>query len=158
MKTDVGTIVAERQLRQAFLTALCLGVACSSALMSAQTVPAPHVVKVVGEGHKLVLMSDGTLVGWGNVDVGQLGPVAAIPSRNRRSTGLVSISLPGKAVDVAAAADTSYALLDAGTVVAWGRGKNSELGVGASGTTMKGPNGNVGSETPVRVSGLSNVV
>jgi alpha-tubulin suppressor-like RCC1 family protein len=158
MKTNVGTVVAGRQPGQAFLAVLCLGVAWSSVLLTAQTVSAPHVVKVVGEGHKLVLMSDGTLVGWGNVDAGQLGPVAAIPSRNRRATRLVTISLPGKAVDVAAASDTSYALLDAGTVVAWGRGTNGELGAGASGTAMKGPNGSVGSETPVRVSSLSNVV
>lgn len=99
-----------------------------------------QVVKVVGERHKLVLKSDGTLVGWGVIDHGTLGPVAAIPAVSRRSTGLVAISLPGKAIDIAAGEDGSYALLEDGTVVEWGRYVNAGRG----------------SETAVRVAGISN--
>lgn len=102
---------------------------------------APQVLKVVGERHKVVLRSDGSVVGWGNVTDGQLGPVAAIPRTGFQSTGLVSIALPGKAIDVAAGQFASYALLADGTVMAWGRNAA----------------GAANSETPVRVPGLSGV-
>ena len=112
MNVEFRPLIEERRLLARVLHVLSLGVAVvvSGSVMSAQITAAPHVVKVVGERHKLVLMSDGTMVGWGSFDAGQLGPVAAIPSVSRRSAGLVPINLPGKAVDVAAADATSYAL------------------------------------------------
>jgi alpha-tubulin suppressor-like RCC1 family protein len=42
----------------------------------------------------------------------------------------IAIELPGKAVDVATGDSTSYALLDDGTVWAWGDGRQGELGTG----------------------------
>jgi alpha-tubulin suppressor-like RCC1 family protein len=58
---------------------------------------------------------------WGRYNYGQLGPVAAITGQRMRASSLVAIALPGKAVDIAAGDHSSYALLDDGTVVAWGR-------------------------------------
>jgi alpha-tubulin suppressor-like RCC1 family protein len=139
-----------------FLPLLLLALA--GHLVAADEQPARHVVKVVGEHHKLVLWSDGAVVGWGKMDAGQLGPMSAIRAVRTRSTGLVAIALPGKAVDIAASEATSYALLDDGTVVAWGSGRQGELGVGPSGMEMTLPSGAGGSERPVRVSGLAGVV
>jgi len=47
------------------------------------------------------------------------------------------VSLPAKAVQVAAGEDTSFALLDDGTVWAWGRGVNRSLGVELTGATER---------------------
>ncbi len=111
---------------------LIAGFGAGGADAPAQSPPARQVTKVVGEGQKLLLMSDGTLLG-----------------SRPRSAALVAIALPGKAVDVAAGYDTFYALLDDGTVRAWGQGDEGQLGIGPSVTS---------SETPVKVSGLAGVV
>ncbi|MBN8732514.1 MAG: hypothetical protein J0L64_18365 [Acidobacteria bacterium] len=102
---------------------------------------APQVLKVTGERHKLVLRSDGSVVGWGNISDGKLGPMAAIPNYRFWATGPVPIALPGKAIDVASHEFTSFALLDDHTVVAWGRNAA----------------GAANSETPVRINGLAHV-
>lgn len=136
---------------------VAVGAACAVTL-GAQRAAEPHVVKVAGAEHKLALRSDGSVLGWGRIAAGQLGPVAAIPSiAGRTSTAAVAISLPRTAVDVAASEATSYAVLDNGSVMAWGSGRKGELGTGESGTTMKGPNGTIGSERPVHVRGLTGV-
>ena len=109
----------------------------------------PTVVKVDGDGHKLVLFSDGAVGGWGDTRDGQLGPRAAISNTSGHSTVFVPIALPGKAVDIAAGERTSYVLLDNGTVLAFGYGNYGQLGCGER---CLG-----GSETPVPVSGLTNV-
>lgn len=109
----------------------------------------PTVLKVDGDGHKLVLFSDGTVGGWGDTRDGQLGPRAAIRTTSGHSTVFVPIALPGKAIDIAAGERTSYVLLDNGAVLAFGYGNYGQLGCGER---CLG-----GSETPVPVSGLSNV-
>ena len=48
------------------------------------------------------------------------------------------VPLPSKAVHIAAGEDTSFALLDEGTVWAWGRGFYGTLGVDLKGTTRTG--------------------
>ncbi len=121
----------------------------SAVALWSQTAPVSHVVKIRGNSHQLALFSDGSVGGWGAMDSGQLGPVSAIPATGRQSLKMVPIRLPGKAADIAASGYTSYALLEDGTVVAWGRGDVGQLGIGGAGTK--------GSETPVRVSGLANV-
>jgi alpha-tubulin suppressor-like RCC1 family protein len=93
--------------------------------------PAPRVVKVVGDRHQLALKSDGTVVGWGAWRSGQLGPVGAIGVSTATTDRPIALTLPGKAIDVAAGDETSYALLDDGTVWAWGAGRQGELGTGA---------------------------
>jgi alpha-tubulin suppressor-like RCC1 family protein len=104
--------------------------AIAAALTSHLSAQAPHVVKVVGERHQLALRSDGSVVGWGPWVRGQLGPVGAIVGTKSWTSGAVVLELPGKAIDVAAGDDTSYAVLDDGTAWAWGSGREGELGTG----------------------------
>lgn len=131
----------------------------SAISLSAPSPPATrHVMKVTGDAHKLVLFSDGTVVGWGLAENGQLGPVDGIPiNRSRETKAMVSITLPGKAIDVAAGIATSYALLDDGSVWAWGRGDQGQLGVGTAGVNLRLANGNPGTTTPMRVQELGDV-
>jgi len=89
-----------------------------------------RVVKVVGDRHQLALKSDGSVIGWGQWAYGQLGPIAAIGVTALWTDRPIAITIPGKAVDVAAGDSTSYALLDDGTVWAWGDGRQGELGTG----------------------------
>ncbi|HEX4934467.1 MAG TPA: hypothetical protein VFV33_14860, partial [Gemmatimonadaceae bacterium] len=111
--------------------------------------PAPTVVAVAGETHRLVLLSDGTLLGWGNLGEGRLGPAPApVPGFTFRSSR-VTIALPGKAIGIAANEATSYALLEDGSVWAFGRGWNGQLGVGP---------GVRESAQPVRVKNLGRTV
>jgi alpha-tubulin suppressor-like RCC1 family protein len=111
---------------------------------------APHVRKVVGETFKLVLLSDGSVLGWGDTRDGQLGAVPPANVSSMGVTGLVSIPLPAKAADVAARTRTSYAVLEGGTVVAWGRGYEGSLGNGSQASAN--------STTPVPVKGLTDVI
>ena len=92
--------------------------------------PGARVVKVAGSRHQLALKSDGTIVGWGQWQHGQLGPVTAFAAGALFADRPVALELPGKAVDVAVGDSTSYALLDDGTVWAWGDGRQGELGTG----------------------------
>jgi alpha-tubulin suppressor-like RCC1 family protein len=117
-----------------------------------------YPVKVVGERHTLVLLSDGTIVGWGPCDSGELGPIAAIPQRRNWAKGFVWLKLPRKAVDIAAGESSSFALLDDGTVYSWGSNNNKMLGIGEVGGMPDMSNGREGAENPVRVANLSNVI
>lgn len=91
------------------------------ALTAVLLVPAkPYPVQVAAGRHFLVLMSDGSVTGWGPVDSGQLGPPDGIKTYNHHSTQFVKIKLPQPAKGVAASSNTSAALLQDGTVVTFG--------------------------------------
>ncbi|WP_396626454.1 RCC1 domain-containing protein [Luteitalea sp.] len=117
----------------------------------------PVVVKVVGEGHKLLLDGDGRVFGWGDFRKGQLGPSGGATKLDAGYSLPVAIALPERAIDIAAASDTSYAVLESGIVVAWGAGSNGALGNGA----VRGPDASKpwegGSPTPSRVGTLTEV-
>ena len=121
--------------------------ALSTAILCAQ--PAKVPLKVDGDGHKLVLFSDGTIGGWGDTRDGQLGPRATIPNSSGHSTAFVPIASPGKVIDIAAGGRASYALLEDGTVFAFGYGNDGQLGCGERCLA--------GSEMPVPVAGLTDV-
>lgn len=107
---------------------------------------APTVTQIAASWHILVLLSDGTVTAAGNNRSGQLGRVKAI----RGFLPAARVDLPGRAVQVAAGDDdASYALLEDGTVWAWGRGVKNNLGVKLDGSTER--------HTPGAVPGLSGV-
>lgn len=91
---------------------------------------APTVTQIAGSTHILVLLSDGTVSAMGANGAGQLGR----PKSTRTFEPAARVALPGKVVQVAASDDgTSYALIDDGTVWAWGQGFNNNLGVPLNG-------------------------
>jgi alpha-tubulin suppressor-like RCC1 family protein len=115
-----------------------------------------------GGSHSLALLSDGTVVSWGENEYGQLGDgthtgpgtCTLVSGLNEESeitkpcsaTPVVVSGLSGVTA-VAAGGDHSLALLANGTVMAWGANGNGQLG---NGTTEN-------SDVPVAVSGLSGV-
>lgn len=114
-----------------------------------------------GEGHSLALMNDGTVMAWGRNDVGQLGigttsgpetcmselPCSRTPVQVKGLSGVKAI---------AASYDHSLALLNDGTVVAWGRNQWGELGTGTTGPKVCG-DGWLCNPTPTPVAGLSGI-
>jgi alpha-tubulin suppressor-like RCC1 family protein len=126
------------------------------ALAGAQTPPPAAGIRYVAtRAFTLVVKADGSVVGWGRDPDGQ---AARPPSPTRQITAPVPIELPGKALQVAVGESSQYALLEDGTVVAWGTNDEGQLGngpLGASGELGRYPKPSV---TPVRVTGLSGIV
>jgi len=95
------------------------------------------IAVAAGDDHSLALQSDGTVWAWGFNVSGQLGPDgpdAGMPQRT-------PVQVPGitSAVAIAAAGSQSLALLDDGTVLAWGLNANGELGRGMFSTSSTTP-------------------
>jgi alpha-tubulin suppressor-like RCC1 family protein len=107
--------------------------AASEAALPARAQTSATVVEVAASLHVLVLLADGSVVALGNNRSGQLGRPKVI----RSFLPAERVPLPAKAVQVAAGEDTSFALLDDGTVWAWGRGYYRTLGVDLNGATER---------------------
>jgi len=96
-----------------------------------------------GGRHSLALLSNGTVMTWGNDEFGQLGnglteTLSNVPVTVKGLSGVTAISAGG---------NHSLALLSNGTVMAWGENESGQLG-----------DGNVSeSSVPVAVKGLSGV-
>jgi len=129
----------------------------TSPLVALQQAPQAALIRDVasGGGFTLVVKADGTVVGWGRDTDGQ----SANPAAPRGTIGIPTvINLPGKVLQVAKGDITSYALLEDGTVIAWGPNDEGQLGNGPM-----GGNGELGiypkpSITPVRVTGLKDII
>jgi alpha-tubulin suppressor-like RCC1 family protein len=98
-----------------------------------------------GDEFSLALLSKATVEAWGSNEFGQLGNSAA----EEGSDVPVAVSGLGGVTSIAAGAEHSLALLGNGTAMAWGEDRYGELGSGTIETS---------DETPVAVSGLSDVV
>jgi alpha-tubulin suppressor-like RCC1 family protein len=96
----------------------------------------------------MALRSDGTVWAWGAGDYGQLGNAAPFTSTTA-ATKPVQVSLPARATAIAAGGYNGYALLEDGTVRAWG-----VRGVGQLGNPATPDD----TSTPVAVQGLTAVV
>jgi len=108
----------------------------------------PTVTQIAASTHILVLLSDGTVTALGVNQFGQVGRPATAPLRFLPAA---RVALPAKAVQVAAGDQgASYALLEDGTVWAWGYGFNRNLGVELAARVM-------GRHTPAQVPGLTGV-
>ena len=112
---------------------LGLTLALAGAALPARAQTPASVVEIAASLHVLVLLSDGSVVALGGNRSGQLGR----PKGIRGFLPAERVPLPAKAVQVAAGEDTSFALLDDGTVWAWGRGFSRTLGVDLSGATER---------------------
>ncbi len=78
-----------------------------------------------GGRHSLALLSNGTVMAWGDDEAGQLGDGGAtFSSVPVAVTGLTGVKA------IAAGANHSLALLTNGTVMAWGENEESQLGNG----------------------------
>lgn len=123
-----------------------------SAFIACAVLSAGTPVKVSGYRHTLVLLSSGEVVGWGRPDSGQLGPIKDIPVGYYTSKGIVKVKLPQRAKDITTGYETSVAVLEDGTVVAWGVDTANFMG------GVRTSNNLLGSETPVTVKGLDHIV
>jgi alpha-tubulin suppressor-like RCC1 family protein len=144
------------------LLALLGSVTLAPSALLAQSAPAPTVpapiLKVVADKHALALRADGTVIGWGRFRAGQLGEAPVLTSKRRYGVATpVPIALPGKVLDIAVGEDASYALLDNGTVYAWGANARGELGIGSTEAPAL-PNGERGYTAPQQVRELRDVM
>jgi len=135
LPTKISTKIAQ-SLFLSFIIGTIIFV--SAAAIKAQNYP----VKAVGDRHTLILLSDGSVIGFGPCDWGELGPISDVPQRRNWATDFVSVKLPRKAVDIAAGEASSFALLKNGTVYAWGEKFKAKFGDG---------------KTPVQIPGLQNI-
>jgi alpha-tubulin suppressor-like RCC1 family protein len=97
-----------------------------------------------GFEHSLALMSDGTVMAWGDNSAGELGDGTTTDT----DTPVPVSGLKGVTAISASLGQHSLALLGGGTVMAWGRNNDGQLGDGAT----------TNSDVPVPVSGLGGVV
>ncbi len=96
-----------------------------------------------GAGHSLALLSNGTVMAWGDNENGQLGTGATAEAVETPAAvrGLTNVKA------IAAGGESSLALLDNGTVMAWGNNESGQLGIGSR----------KGSDVPVAIKGLTGV-
>ncbi len=107
-----------------------------------------------GAAYSLALLSNGSVMAWGDNQSGELGD-----GTTSSSDVPVAVSLPPDTTAVAVSAGSyhSLAVLSDGTVLAWGANNEGQLGIG----TTSGPEtcpGGACSRTPVQVSALTGVV
>ena len=140
--------------RLALVTAVAL---LGSHVLVAQASTSAGLIRHVAAGSSfaLVVKPDGSVVGWGREEDG-------MGARQRSPKGIIGapvvIDLPAKAQQVAVGESAAYALLEDGTVVAWGANADGQLGngaMGASGELGRYPKPSV---TPVKVTGLMDIV
>ena len=102
-----------------------------------------------------VVKGDGSVVGWG-------GEADGLAARARSATGRVTaptpIDLPGKVRQMAVGEASAYALLEDGTVIAWGANDSGQLGNGGPGSRSTQGVYPKPSFRPVAVAGLTEVV
>ncbi len=109
--------------------------------------PVPGLMDVTsvaaGSSFAIALLSNGTVVAWGNGNEGQLGD-----GSEKSSNVPVTVSGLTNVKAIAAGGATALALLKNHTVMSWGDGEHGELGNGETA---------VSSDVPVQVKGLKAV-
>jgi alpha-tubulin suppressor-like RCC1 family protein len=99
-----------------------------------------------GGCHSLALLADDTISSWGDNEFGQLGNTFV---ENKTYATPITVAGISTATAIAGGDSHNLALLNDGTVKAWGRNSDGQLGVGAAGGSIP---------TPVAIPGLSHVV
>lgn len=100
-----------------------------------------------GGGQSLALLKGGTVMAWGEDEHGQLGDGKA--GKKYDSDVPVAVSGLSHVVAVAAGGEDSFALLEGGTVMAWGNNRKGDLGLGEGAASSY--------DTPQAIPGLSEV-
>ncbi len=114
-----------------------------------------------GDGHSLALLENGTVMAWGRNDEGQLGigtttgPETCMSELPCSTTPVQVNGLSGVKA-IAAGYNDSLALLENGTVMAWGEGQWGQLGNGTEGLASCGDE-LLCNPTPIAVRGLGGV-
>lgn len=134
-----------------FWVALATPLACHAAAID--------VIQVASSGgHALILLEDGSVAGWGNNYSGQLANAGEPLPKERHVLKPAYLTLPGKVRQLSVSAETSFAVLEDGSVWSWGRGIEGLLGNGDIGLTMRLPQTNYpGTAHPQQVIGATDV-
>ncbi|TCM99392.1 alpha-tubulin suppressor-like RCC1 family protein [Paenibacillus sp. BK033] len=99
-----------------------------------------------GKNASFAIVSDGSISAWGSNSAGQLG---LGDTTNRTSPTKVDFSsFAGKVSNLSVGTNHSLALMDDGTVLAWGANESGQLGQGNTTSQLR----------PIKVPGLQNVV
>ena len=114
-----------------------------------------------GRQQSLALLANGTVLAWGGNEYGQLGADVAqssvpVPVCMKAEFPCQPENELREVAAIAAGGSASFALLDNGTVLAWGANEEGQLGDGSTGGAET-CTGLACSRTPVPVSGLSDV-
>lgn len=133
------------------------GVCAASSLWTQAPLDSGPIRHVAAGRFVYVVKGDGSVVGWGTEESG-------FAARERSATGRVTapiaIDVPGKVRQMAIGESAAYALLEDGTVLAWGSNYEGELGNGGLGSRSTAgihPTPKT-SFRPVAVAGLTEVV
>ena len=81
-----------------------------------------------GDGHSMALKSDGTVVGWGNNNSGEVGNGTASTTDVLTPVAVVGLGSGSGVTAIAAGGSHSLALKSDGTVLAWGNNNSGQLG------------------------------
>ena len=129
---------------------------CAASQLSAQSPLGSGPIRHVAAGTFVyVVKGDGSVVGWGTEADGL---AARVRSATGRVTAPTPIDLPGKVRQMAVGEASAYALLEDGTVIAWGANDSGQLGNGGPGSRSTPGVYPKPSFRPVAVAGLTEVV
>ncbi|MHC4093970.1 MAG: RCC1 domain-containing protein, partial [Planctomycetota bacterium] len=92
--------------------------------------PGPVAAVAAGGAYSLALLADGSVWAWGSNLYGQLGNGTITQSATAHPIPAPVIALPGPVTAITAGASQALALLDDGSVWAWGRNDRGQLGNG----------------------------
>lgn len=90
--------------------------------------PPLSLLSVSGNGHSMALKSDGSVLGWGNNNSGQVGNFSITDQLT--PVGVVGLGAGSGVTAIAAGGSHSLALKSDGTVLAWGNNASGQLGDG----------------------------
>ncbi len=110
------------------------------ALACLLAMPAAHaqrIVQLAGSGDTTyALREDGSVVGWGKHEHGQLGANPTLVDSPYRANP-TPIPLPGRVQQIASGGDSGFALMEDGRLLAWGKGLALGTGGGRAPTSAQ---------------------
>ena len=108
--------------------------------------PPLSATSLSGNGHSMALKSDGTVLGWGNNNSGQVGNFSTVDQLT--PVGVFGLGSGSGVIAISAGGSHSLALKSDGTALAWGGNNSGQLGNGTL----------TGSVVPVQILGAGSGV